>query len=136
MSSITVHYTIEEWEGNHSINCWINFSVLRDTIGVDNLLKWICEFVAFNEGWFSDIVSLVFLKVSSWELGKCFFDGVFFIIWNPKISNISRLSLSHVIKCMIKCLFLSYKPLVNFKRADFLILIRLIITVVNLVDLV
>lgn len=59
MHDISEHDSEEEWESHNSKVGWIDFSVLWNTIGVNNLLEGRGEFIRSNQSWFSKAWNLL-----------------------------------------------------------------------------
>jgi hypothetical protein len=55
------------------------------------------------------------LEVSSRILSEDVSNLVLISRWAPEVSNVGSLTLSHIVKSMIKGLFLSYKPFVDLQ---------------------
>jgi hypothetical protein len=53
------------------------------------------------------------LEVSSRILSKNVSNLILISRWAPEVSNVGSLALSHIVKSVIKSLFLSYKPFVD-----------------------
>jgi len=83
-------------------------------------------------------VILESFEVSSRILTKDISNFVFFSVRAPEVSNVCSLSLSHIVKSMVKSFFLCYKPLIHFERTNFLMSMELLLvfTLANLVNLI
>lgn len=53
------------------------------------------------------------LEVSSRILSKNVSNLILISRWAPEVSNVGSLTLSHIVKSVIKSLFFSYKPFVD-----------------------
>jgi len=68
MANISEHHAEEERKRDDAEICWIDFSVSRDSIGVDDFLEWHCEFVLLEfSRWFDGVV-FNFVELSCLEL--------------------------------------------------------------------
>lgn len=77
------------------------------------------------------------LEVGCRVLTKDFSDFVFIRVRAPEVTDVSGLTLSHIVQSVIQSLLFCHKPFVHFKRTDFFRMstgIRFI-SMTNLVDL-
>ena len=45
MSKIAKHHSKQEWECNDREDCWIHLSVVRESVGVHNVLEWLGKII-------------------------------------------------------------------------------------------
>lgn len=98
MTHISVHDTKQKWESNHGKDSRVDFFVHRNTIGINDLLEWHSKLVSLDmSGWLDGVV-LVPLEVSCRVLSQHVPDLWLVLVGTPEVSNVSCLSLSHVVK--------------------------------------
>lgn len=98
MTQITKHYTKQEWERHASKDCWIDFLIHGNTIGVDNFLESPCEFIRLNVSWWLNGMVIEPFEVSSRVLLKYISNFAFFCDWTPEETNIGTSTSLHVVE--------------------------------------
>jgi hypothetical protein len=66
MHDIAEHDSEEEGESHASEDCWVDLTIVRNAISVDDLLERPCEFVRLDEGWSHQL--LVFYVLNQVDL--------------------------------------------------------------------
>jgi hypothetical protein len=117
MAYIAKHNTEQKWERDNRKYCRIDFFMHRYTIGIDDLLEDVNEFIRSDKSGWLDFMIFKTLKVSRAELQHVSTDHFLSVLRAPEITYVGALSKSRQIQTAIDGLFFSNEPFVNFEAA-------------------
>lgn len=88
MANVTVHHTVEEWEGDYGQESGVGFQVPWNAVGVDHVLEDIGEFVSLDISWRSDLVLFDVSSDGSSSIGVHLLeDQVLLVSGGPKVAH-------------------------------------------------
>lgn len=113
MAQITEHDTKEEGECDDREYCRIDFLVHWNTVGVHDLLEDPCELICLDVSRGLDTMVFIALEVCGGETSQGTSDCILLQRRAPKISDIGRFTLAHVVQSSIDSLLLNNEPSVD-----------------------